>query len=101
VREASRRAEEAASAGGDEVPPHGWDAPRSERPGVPDLQALVALLDGVRASIPPELSRQLAEALRDLLVAIRALIDWYVERLDRAIEPAPDDRAGVEDIPID
>ena len=49
--------------------------------------------------MPPELTRQLAEALRDLLIALRALIDWYLERLG---EPAPRARAGrVEDIPLD
>ena len=54
-------------------------------PATSDLQALLALLDGVREAVPAELSRQLAAALRDLLLALRALIDWYLERLG---EPA-------------
>ena len=56
-------------------------APRAQPLPLPDLSALAALLDAVRSAVPPELSRQLAEALRDLLVALRALIDWYLQRL--------------------
>jgi hypothetical protein len=99
VREAQRQAEAAAPAGAAEVPPRGWAAPGAERPGVPDLQALLALLDAVRGAIPPELSRQLAEAVRELLLALRALIDWYLERLG---EPGAGRSAvEVEDIPLD
>jgi len=65
---------------------------------VPDLQTLVALLDAVRRAVPPELSRQLAEAVRDLLLAVRAVIDWYLERLG---EREPPTRPEVEDIPLD
>jgi arsenite-transporting ATPase len=98
VQEAHRRAEEAARAAAADVPPCGWEAPRDERGrGLPDVSPLLALLDAVRRSVPPELSRQLAEALRELLLALRALIDWYLERLDAA----PGDGAPVEDIPID
>ena len=66
---------------------------------MPDLRALMALIDAVREAVPAELSRQLAAALRELLLALRALLDWYIERLG---EPAPG-RAGVEveDIPLD
>ena len=67
-------------------------------PGPTDLQTLVALLDALRRAVPPELSRQLAEALRDLLVAIRAVIDWYLEKLDRDRRPREPE---VEDIPLD
>jgi hypothetical protein len=99
VREAQRQAEASASAGRAEVPPRGWDAPGGRTPALPDLSALVALLDALRGAIPPELSRQLVEALRELLLALRALIDWYLERLG---EPG---RGGggpeVEDIPLD
>jgi hypothetical protein len=66
---------------------------------LPDLRALAALLDSARAAIPPELSRQLLVALRDLLLALRALIDWYLERLS---EPEGGSAApAVEDIPLD
>ena len=66
---------------------------------VPDLQTLVALLDALRRAVPPELSRQLAEAVRDLLLAVRAVIDWYLEKLgDRRPGSASPE---VEDIPLD
>ena len=99
VREAQRQAEEASGTPREAVPPRGWAAPGGEPSAAPDLQALFALLSAVRDAVPPELSRQLAEALRQLLLALRALLDWYIERLG---EPAP--RRGdveVEDIPLD
>jgi hypothetical protein len=98
VREAHRQAEEAARAAAAGVPPRGWEPPRSEaRPTLPDLAPLLALVDAARQSVPPEITRQLVEALRALLLALRALIDWYLERLDAA----PEAPAAVEDIPID
>jgi hypothetical protein len=100
VREAQRQAEEAAGEPEREpLPPRGWQTPGAGDAAAPDLAAILALLDAVRDTVPAELSRQLAEALRDLLLAIRALLDWYIERLG---EPAPG-RGGVEveDIPLD
>ena len=98
VQEAHRRAEEAARAAAAGVPPRGWESPRDPRGAVlPDLAPLLALLDAVRDAVPAELSQQLAEALRQLLLALRALIDWYLERLERP----PSAPAAVEDIPID
>ena len=99
VREAQRQAEDASGTPHEAVPPRGWDAGRGEAATAPDLQALLALLDAVRDAVPVELSQQLAEALRQLLLALRALLDWYIERLG---EPAPG-RGGVEveDIPLD
>lgn len=107
LREAEARAREQTR----DVPPRGWDVPDpgpeadASRPGFPELSAIVALLENTRASIPPEITVQLAEALRELLVAVRALLDWYIARLD-AMRPgtAPVDPAGpssrVQDIPI-
>ena len=63
----------------------------------PELQAIVGLLESARAIIPPELQQQFAQVLRELLLAIRALIDWYLDRIDRR----PRERADVQDIPID
>jgi hypothetical protein len=99
VREAQRQAEEADGEPRQAVPPRGWAAPGADAPAGPDLQALLALVSAVRDAVPPELSRQLAEALRQLLLALRALLDWYIERLG---EPAPGrERVDVEDIPLD
>src|SRR4051812_5398286 len=87
VREAHARAEEAARA----IPPNGWSSGDA-----PDVRSLFALVEAARGVIPPELARQLADALRDLLVAIRAVLDYSIERLER---PSVAERQ-VEDIPI-
>ena len=61
-----------------------------------ELQALVALLEVVRGLIPRELAEQLTELVRELLLLVRALIDWYLDRLElRRKHPVE-----VEDIPI-
>jgi hypothetical protein len=45
---------------------------------------------------PRELEDQLTNLIREFLLTLRSLIDWYLERLDRK-PPEP----TVEDIPID
>src|ERR1700754_3967889 len=91
VREAHRRAEEAAASN---VPPNGWA--NSTAPPAPDFNALFALLEMVKGTIPPELARQLADALRELLIAIRAILDYSIERLEHPPRGEPEG----EDIPI-
>ena len=78
--------------------PNGWaSAGAAPRPNAfPDLGALIALVDGLRGQLPPELARQLADALRELLIAIRAVLDYTIERL----EQPPQSEREVEDIPI-
>ena len=94
-----REAEAAARARTGDVPPAGYEGERTsaERSAFGDLQALAGLLETARTSVPPELARQLAEAARELLVALRALIDWWIARLERE----PDQPVEVQDIPID
>ena|SRR6478609_6912656 len=96
VREAHARAEEAARAAEANTPPHGWAGPRPSAPAVPDFAALFALVDAAKDTLPPELLRQVADALRELLIALRAVLDYSIDRLDR---PTPEAR-DVEDIPI-
>jgi len=98
VREAHARAEEAArAAGADSVPPNGWASPGSSSAApFGDLSGLLRLLDSARGALPPELARQLADALRELLIALRAIIDWSLARL----EDDGRDEPRVEDIPI-
>ena len=94
VREAQRAAEAAAGS----VPPRGWSVPGDEpRPPAFDLSQLTALVESLRGVLPPDLARQLAQALRELLLAIRAVLDWYITRL----EPAPPPDSDVEDIPVE
>jgi hypothetical protein len=95
VREAQRAAEEAAARS---VPPRGWNVPGSEPlPPAFDLSQLTALVESLRGVLPPDLARQLADALRELLVALRAVLDWYIARL----EPAPPPDSDVQDIPVE
>jgi hypothetical protein len=91
-----RKAEEAARAAAQEVPENGWSSGHAAGSTFPDVAALLALLDSARGAIPPELARQLADALRDLLIAIRAVLDYSIERLERPTRSEPE----VEDIPI-
>jgi hypothetical protein len=46
--------------------------------------------------VPLELQEQMNALQRELLLTIRALIDWYLERLEGSRRPTV-----VEDIPID
>jgi hypothetical protein len=86
-------------------PPSGWQQAKpeagDERAGTGGLfgseaDLLLGLLASVRDRIPPEVQQRLAEAVREVLLALRALIDWYLERTDRrASQPTE-----VQDIPI-
>ena len=99
VREAHERAEAAARAAAADAPPRGWQPPGAAAAPFPDLSSLAALLHAARGALPPELARQLADALRELLVALRAILDYSIARLERA--GAPDPPPEVEDIPVD
>ena len=66
------------------------------RPPLPDLSALIAIFEALRRAVPTELQEQFVALQRELLLTLRALIDWYLERLDGNTR-APQ----VEDIPID
>jgi hypothetical protein len=70
--------------------------PPPPRPDAVDLSALFVLLDALRRAVPRDLDRQFTALVRELLLTLRSLIDWYLERLDR-----PDRDPEVEDIPID
>ncbi len=94
---AERLAAEAGAAGppGSEAPPRGDEAAHEAR-------ALLALVQMLGDLLPPELLRQVTDLVRQVLLLVRAIIDWWVARLE------PDDADGravgepvVEDIPLD
>lgn len=80
-------------------PPAGWQQPADQRPAGAaggELHALIAALGALCELIPPDVAERLANAFRELLLALRALIDSYLERLERRRTEPP----AVEDIPI-
>jgi hypothetical protein len=90
---------------GDGVPPRGWAAPRTEGAGpfAEEVQALAGLLQALRELLPFDLREQLNDLLRQLLLVLRALLDWWVAHLEprAAGEAAPGPGADRgEDIPI-
>ena len=89
------------------APPPGWEewartangaaGGLPPRPQLADLlSATVTILDALRRAVPHELQEQFVALQRELLLTLKALIDWYLERLD-GTSRAPQ----VEDIPID
>jgi hypothetical protein len=76
------------------------EEPRRAGPPPPppgfDPSALFVVLDGLRRVAPREVQGQLTDLIREFLLTLRSLIDWYLERLDR-----PRREPEVEDIPID
>jgi hypothetical protein len=77
------------------------EPPRSPPPPPPhghrfDPAALFVMLDGLRRVAPREVQGQLTDLIREFLLTLRSLIDWYLERLDR-----PRREPEVENIPID
>ena len=89
--------------------PPGWDdfvrengertrgeAGAGQRGGIPDFTPLIQIVEALRRAIPQELQEQFNALQRELLLTLRALIDWYLERLDK-----PELTPQVEDIPIE
>jgi hypothetical protein len=78
-------------------PPAGWQtSPESDRRGG-EFEMLIQAFHAVRDLIPPDVVERLAAALNELLLAIRAVIDWYLEWVERRrAKPSTE----VEDIPI-
>lgn len=96
---AERLAAETAEARSSEVPPAGWASTEDQQERQQELQALIALVDALRELVPEELKQQVRDVLRQLLLLLRALIDWWVERMDgpRPTSSGP----AVQEIPID
>ena len=82
----------------EKAPPRGWASPpRAAGEASTEMQALMTLLESLRDLLPPELREQVTALVKQLLLVLRALIDWLVERLERGPRgEAPQ----VEDIPI-
>jgi hypothetical protein len=84
--------------GDDTVPPRGWEIPREQQaaPGGPDPDPLTQVIEQLLTLVPAELRARLTEAVRQLLEALRELIDWCVSKLERRTNG----EVEVRDIPI-
>jgi hypothetical protein len=79
-------------------PPRGWqlrEEPAGAQPTA-ETDPLLQVLHALRDLVPSDLQRRIAEAVRELLLALRALIDWYLERIEQR-RRAP---VEVQDIPV-
>lgn len=99
--EEARAAEDAGT-----TPPSGWATPEDRGTRADEVHALAELVRALRELVPDELRGQVTEVLRQLLLLVRAIIDWWVDRLELEGTPPPRTAAGpsstprVEDIPI-
>jgi hypothetical protein len=81
------------------VPPQGWSTPGQAGSTRDELEELGRLLATLRDLVPDELQAQLREVVRQVLLLVRALIDWWVDRIEA---PRGAEReVEVEEIPVD
>jgi hypothetical protein len=87
------QAEDATAAGETEagIPPAGWGTGDERATLRDELEEVAALLRALRELVPPDLQAQLTEVLRQVLLLLRAVLDWWVQRLE---PPAPGDGAA-------
>lgn len=98
TQEAVERLAEETGRARTQAPPPGADGGSAGQSATEELQALVALVELLRGMLPPELQVQVTELIRQFLVVIRALLDWWIERIDvRPRAPAP---VEVQDIEV-
>lgn len=100
LRERVEATREAAERLAGRVPPQGWASPEDGRATTQEIEALVAALGALRELVPPELWEQVREAIRQVLLVLRALLDHVVERLEGEQAPRGAAERPVEDIPI-
>ncbi|HMJ36780.1 MAG TPA: hypothetical protein VK501_22945 [Baekduia sp.] len=102
LRERLRQTQQAAARIAGRVPPQGWASPRETEHTAAEIQAVVAVLHTLRDVVPDDLWDQVREIVRQLLLLVRAILDFVVERL-AADRPSAEQRAGgpdLQDIPI-
>ena len=83
--------------------PQGFATAGEHRQRTDEVQALAGLLQSLRDLIPADLEEQFRELVRQVLLLVRALIDWWVARIEApppAEGPAAAGPSDVQDIPI-
>ncbi|HYF27132.1 MAG TPA: hypothetical protein VD931_15420 [Baekduia sp.] len=101
LRDRLRDTRQAAERLAGSVPPQGWATPQDADETQREAQALLALLQGLRDLVPPELQEQLREVVRQVLLLVRAVVDWWVERLEPGQAPGSPAEPAFEDIPVE
>ena len=76
------------------------DVPRAADEINHELRALVSLVELLRDLLPAELREELAQVVRQILLLVRAVIDWWVTRLESGGDEPPPGPVPVEDIPL-
>jgi hypothetical protein len=66
-----------------------------------EARALVALVQLLRDLLPEELRQQVMDLVRQVLKLLRAVIDWYLARLEPGAAERRASAPVVEDIPLD
>lgn len=97
---ASRLAGEAERARTAETPEAGWASPHEHAQRTEEVRALVTLLESFRELIPEDLADQFRDLVRQLLLLLRALIDWWIDRMDTPPGTGAGNEPSVQDIPI-
>lgn len=104
LRERIRTTAQAADRLADQATRADGPPPRTDE-AAQEAQALVALLQMLRDVIPDDLRRQILDLVRQVLMLIRAIIDFYLQRLESGQTPGGAKAARrepvVEDIPLD
>jgi len=105
---AERLAREAAHARAQDaegrIPPSGWATPEEHAERRDEVQALLGLLEALRSLVPAELQAQLREVTRQVLLLVRAVVDWWLERVGpgaTAASPPATPAMRLQEIPID
>lgn len=96
--DATRQAAERIAAG---VDADGFRTTEDGRAAADEVEQLASVLRALRDLVPAELVEQVREVLRGVLLLLRAIIDWWVERLELGEGGRPPAQPRVaEDIPI-
>ena len=103
LRDRIRATQEAAGRVAQDIPPAGWATPEENRAAADEVEALAALLRTLRDLVPAELQQQVTEVLRQVLLLLRSLIDFWVARLEQGGpgQASVRDEVPVEEIRVD
>jgi hypothetical protein len=79
------------------MPRAGWESPPQTSETASELQMLTDLVQSLRDLLPADVQEQVTDVIRQLLLLVRALIDWIVARIE---QDGRGQEIEVQDIPI-